>query len=48
MRNPKNAFYRKLNLHLDIRKAIKYFNDIKKKMLDDLDSQGYSRKKRNK
>lgn len=42
----KNSFYRKLNLHPDIKKAITYFNKIKKKMLDSMDSQGYHIRKR--
>lgn len=46
MRNPKNKFYRKLRLDKQIRGAIRFYNEIKKKMLQDLDSQGYSRKKR--
>jgi len=49
MRNPKNNFYRKLRLDKDIFEVIKFYNNIKKKMLkEDLDNQGYSRKKREK
>ena len=34
MRNPKNGFYRKLKLPVDVRNAIRFYNEIKKKMLE--------------
>ena len=45
MKSPKNNFYRKLKLPDELRKAIRFYNDIKKKMLEDLDAQGYYRAK---
>lgn len=47
MRNlGKNSFYRKLRLHPDIKKAIRFYNEIKKLMLEDLDSQGFYKKRK--
>lgn len=46
MRHPKHSFYRKLRLPQEIKNAIRYYNDIKQKMLEDLDNQGYYRKKK--
>ena len=47
MRNYKNSFYRKLHLPQEIKNAIRFYHEIKKKMLkEDLDSRGYYRKKK--
>ncbi len=46
MRNPKNSFYRKLKLNKQIFGAIKFYNEIKKKMLEDLGKEGYYIKKK--
>ena len=50
MKNPKNSFYRKLRLNKESFGAIRFFNEIKKKMLKDLGTQGYyiGKKKRKK
>ena len=37
----KNKFYRKLKLGKELREAIKFYNNIKKKMQEDLGAQGY-------
>lgn len=42
----KNRFYRLLRLDKQTKGAIRFYNEIKKKMLEDLDSQGYYRKKK--
>jgi len=46
MRHPKNNFYRKLRLDKEIKNAIRFYNEIKKKMLEDLGHQGYYIKKK--
>lgn len=48
MRNPKNSFYRKLRLDRETKGAIRFYTDIKKKMLEDLGSQGYYIRKKGK